>query len=1013
MSSDTDNEGFNPYPGFRPFERGESHLFFGRKGESEQILAKLNLHRCVTVIGEAGTGKTSLLSCGLIPLLEASGDHQEWKIITFTPGSDPFRNLADAIEEQMTEGEKAAGKPFPENPDGIAGMIRDLETTAGEKILIVIDQFEELFRYGSLSAKSSANAVRFVDSLVRTVNQGNLEIYTVIAIRSEFIGECTRFQGLTQVINDSSFLISRMHDSQYREIIEEPLKYSGTSIDPELVNILIESMGERTDQLPVLQHLMMRLWECMQQPGDQAKTIGIEEYEAAGTITGALDRHADEIYRNLDNENRVICEKMFRMISGKRPENAGFRKPAAAIEILSVACCRAEELFRVIEHFRKRSFPVLLPSAAKLDPGTIIDIRYECLISQWGRLGEWIDAEASSVRMYLKLSSAAAMYQQGKTGLLKSHELQAAVDWRNREKPALEWARSYDPAFERVLVYLRTSEAQYREDEEKRLVIRKRKAARYRILSSIFGAAAIVAAFLTIIAFSRAKAAGEEKAAEEIRRMISDSARAEAENMKILSDATAAEAAGRIEKIMLDLQVAEDSQKRIAGNARDSIREIRWASEKAVRERDRAMQLRMISVGKAMSLKSTGEKDRKDLQTLLAYQAYLFNRKYDGYPNDPDIYAGLYNIARQSGLSGCRAFSGHAGKVTSIAFVPGRNEFFTSGSDGQVIRRNLADNEKAIQVLYSGVDSKTGALDVTEVLAVSPDAAWLAAGINNSIRMIPLNRQSEGYVLQEHAGKIKSLVWSFDGKYLYSAALDGRVLKWDLAARTSVDMTDGSVKINSIDISSSGNFIAGVSSDGSILVWDPEKRTGNFSIDAAGREIRTIRFNPESNILAIGDASGLIELWDVAARKKISQFQAHSGTVTDIRFNAALKQMASAGTDGRLKIFGFSEPSDLSYPPVTFNEDAFITVIQFSPDGQILLTGSITGSDNLVSRPSHADYMIRDVGRLLTRNMTAEEWNTYVAADIPIEQPYPVRDFNIMIKAVPSSEESGGFKNKD
>jgi WD40 repeat protein len=1012
MSSDTGYNGFNPYPGFRPFEPGESHLFFGRKGESEQILAKLHLHKCVTVIGEAGIGKTSLLTCGLIPLLEASGDGREWKILTFTPGSDPLRNLADAIEGQMTAGNLATIKLFPENPDGIAGIIRDLEITTGEKILIVIDQFEELFRYSSLSAKSSANAVRFVDSLVRTINQA-LDIYIVILIRSEFIGECTRFQGLTQVINDSSFIISRMSSSQYREIIEEPLKYKGASIDPELVNILVENMDDRTIQLPVLQHLMMRIWECSQQNGDQAKIIGISEYEAAGTISGALAMHAEEVYRKLDNESRVICEKMFRMISGKRPENTGFRKPAAAIDILSVASCRAEELFMVIDFFRERSLPVLLPSAAKLNPGTVIDIRYECIINHWGRLGDWIDAETSSVQMYLKLSSAAAMYQQGKTGLLKSPELQAAVDWKNREKPALEWARSYDPAFERVIVYLRTSEAQYREAEENSLVIRKRKAGRYKALSAIFGVAAIIAVFLTIIAFSRARTAGEERAAEEMRRLVSDSARVEAENMKILSDAATVEAAGRIEKIMVDLKVAEDSRKIIAENARDSITEMKWFSDKAVSERNRAMQLRMISVGKTMSLKSIGETDRKDLQALLAYQAYLFNRKHDGYPNDPDIYAGLYNIARQSGLSGCRTFSGHAGKVTSIAYLPGRNEFVTSGSDGRIIRWNLAGNEKAIQVVYSGIDSSTGALDVTEVLAVSPDAAWLAAGTNNSIRMIPLSRQSEGYVLQEHAGKIKSLVWSFDGKYLYSAALDGRVLKWDLAARTSIDMTDGSVKINSIDVSSSGNYIAGVSSDGSVLVWDPEKRTGSFSIDASGKDIRTIRFNPESNILAIGDASGLIELWDVAARRKISQVQAHSGTVNDIRFNAALKQMASAGSDGMLKIFGFSEPSELSIPPVTFREDAFITVIQFSSDGQLLLTGSNTGPDNVMSRPCHADYMIRDVGRLLTRNMTPEEWNLYVAADIPLEQPYPVRDFSIRIKAVPSSEESGGFKNKD
>jgi WD40 repeat protein len=123
--------------------------------------------------------------------------------------------------------------------------------------------------------------------------------------------------------------------------------------------------------------------------------------------------------------------------------------------------------------------------------------------------------------------------------------------------------------------------------------------------------------------------------------------------------------------------------------------------------------------------------------------------------------------------------------------------------------------------------------------------------------------------------------------------------------------------------------------------------------------------------------------------------------VNDIRFNAALKQMATAGIDRKLKIFSFSDSSDFSNPPITFSEDAFITVIQFSSDGQLMLTASNNGTDNLASRPAHADYMISDVGRLLTRNMTPEEWNSYVAGDIPMEQPYPVRDFNIMIKAVP------------
>jgi WD40 repeat protein len=407
------------------------------------------------------------------------------------------------------------------------------------------------------------------------------------------------------------------------------------------------------------------------------------------------------------------------------------------------------------------------------------------------------------------------------------------------------------------------------------------------------------------------------------------------------------------------------------------------------------MRLRMLSIGKLMSIKSLQLQGQKDLQTLLAYQAYLFNKNNNGPENDADIYAGLYNVSRQYTSTNYKSFKGHNGAIKSIAFVPGKNEFFTSGYDGQVLKWSLEGKEQTLQIMYSGSD-------IIEVLAVSPDASWLACGSGNStIRMIPLKGNNVGYEMTGHKGKIKSLIFSFDGKYLYSASLDGKVLKWDFVARTSTNVTTGSMQITSIDISSNGSYLAGISSDGNVVVWDPESTTDNFRIETSGKNINVIRFNPDNNLLALGDVNGNVELWDINLRKKISEVKAHSAQINDIQFNTTLKQMATASNDKTLKIFNVKDPADLTEPPVTFTDnEGFVLVMQFSPDGQVVISGSYEGNQTLVSRPSHVDYLVRDICNIVSRNMTQYEWNNYVAKDIPLEKTCQGKDFNIKIDAI-------------
>jgi WD40 repeat protein/energy-coupling factor transporter ATP-binding protein EcfA2 len=1020
-----DFKDLNPFPGLRPFETDDADFFFGRERESEEILGKLLNNRFVTVIGASGSGKSSLVNCGVLPKIRDlnSKESTKWKIISFRPGNDPYGNLADALSEDISIVQAkierdAILSDLKGKPEDISATINKYIVKSDEKILFVVDQFEELLRNRSAgkSERTISQADSFVDFIVHTVNQSDFNLSVIVIMHSDSISECAHFKGFTQLINNSNYLVPYMGRENYREVIEGPVNVAGAQIEPDLVETILGDIGERSDQLPVLQHVMMRTWAHWQKHNEPERSIGKSDYFSVGTMSDAMSLHADEAYEELSLRGKEICEIMFKTITEKVPDNKGLRLPAEINIIKSVAGCTSEELYEVIEKFRIPSRSFITPRHnIPLSDDSIIDLSHESLMRLWNRLRDWVDDEAESVQMYLKLSEASAMFQQGKTSLLRPPELQLAINWRNSHKPTLSWAVRYNPAFERAMAYLRTSEKSYLEEEQKKIRLQKSRIKRSRIISIILGVSSIIAIGFMLFAFV-------QKMTAERQSMIAEQQRAKAEKEKTEADSsvflaleqqTRADSIARIASIETEMARME---KEIA-DARRSLAE-KMAAEavnrenKAVKLSDSAIQasliadqkaivateqkiealrLRMLSLGRSMSLKSLQLDGQKDLQTLLAYQAYLFNKNNNGLENDADIYAGLYNVARQYGNPNYKSFKGNNGQLKSIAFIPGKNEFFTSDYDGKVLKWSLDGEEQTIQVIYSGTD-------IIEVLAVSPDASWLACGSDNAtIKMFPLKGTDTEYEMKGHTGKIKSLIFSFDGKYLYSAALDGKVLKWDIAARTNINASDGSVQITSIDISSNGNYLAGISSDGKVIVWNPEAKSDNFRIETTGKNINVIKFNPENNMLAIGDVNGYIELWDINLRKKISEVKAHSAQINDIQFNTTLKQMATASNDKTIKLFNIKDPTDLTEPPVTFNDnEGFVLVMQFSPDGQLIISGE--GDRNLVGRPTHVDYLVQNICNTITRNLTREEWNTYVGKDVPYENTCRDKSYKINIE---------------
>jgi energy-coupling factor transporter ATP-binding protein EcfA2 len=460
----------NPFPGLRPFEADESHLFFGRESASDDLLRKLRQRRFIAVIGTSGSGKSSLVRAGMLPDLYGGGMASAgslWRTAIFRPGDAPIaalaRALGEARESSVADAELRLAITEATLRRGAYGLVewaRQARMTEGEKLLVLVDQFEELFRTQRIAADDADEAKAFVKLLLAAIAQNDLPIYVILTMRSEYLGECTRFRDLPEAMNEGQYLIPRMNRDQRHQAIAGPVAVAGAKITSTLMQRLLNDVGENPDQLPIMQHAMMRTWDIWAAEGNPQQPIDLPHYEATGTMANALSRHADEIYLGLaDEQQRRIVEKVFKRLTGMGPDQREMRYPTTMADLCGTAGRDPAQVIPVIDAFRLsgRSF-LMPPQDVELQDDTIVDISHESLIRIWKRLNDWLGQEALSARIYCRLAEDAELHQQGEMGLRRNPELDIARRWRSQAAPNAAWADRYNPGFEQAMSYLHRSE---------------------------------------------------------------------------------------------------------------------------------------------------------------------------------------------------------------------------------------------------------------------------------------------------------------------------------------------------------------------------------------------------------------------------------------------------------------------------------------------------------------------------------------------------------------------------
>ena len=368
------------------------------------------------------------------------------------PGDDPFGHLAevlvkpDALEvgqtenTEQTEKDKTTRRKAPmieatlrRSSLGIVEATRQAGLSQQGNLLIVVDQFEELFRFkkATKETKGRDEAAGFVKLLLEAAKQEEESIYVVLTMRSDFLGDCAQFRDLPEALNDGQYLIPRMTQDQRREAITGPVAVGGGTITPRLVQRLLNDVGDDPDQLPILQHALMRTWKEWEKDKKNGNPIDIQEYEAVGGLSDALSNHAQDAYDTLpDQRSKAIAEKLFKCLTEKGPDNREIRRPTTVKQIAAVANAEPNEVIDIINHFRSegRSF-LMTPDSKDLHEDALVDISHESLIRQWKTLRKWVEEEADSRATYLRIVDGALRHQEKKGGLWRFAIARAYNDW--------------------------------------------------------------------------------------------------------------------------------------------------------------------------------------------------------------------------------------------------------------------------------------------------------------------------------------------------------------------------------------------------------------------------------------------------------------------------------------------------------------------------------------------------------------------------------------------------------
>ncbi|HEY8145158.1 MAG TPA: protein kinase [Kofleriaceae bacterium] len=427
-------EGESPYPGLTAFQESDADRFFGRARDVARMVARVRESPLTAVVGPSGVGKSSFIRAGVVPALKASGE--TWETIVVRPGRSPLSALASVLQpmhsssrtdvhQRMAEHESLLARLRAE-PGYLGTLLRSWARQNGCKILLFVDQFEELYTLVPQAAERAA----FVACLAGVADDAATPLRVVVSMRSDFLDRVSEDAAFLDELGRGLLFLSAPDRAGLREALVQPLEMVGYRCESDrMVDAMLAELDATAGALPLLQFAAGKLWDGRDRPRRLLTEAG---FQAIGGIAGALAAHADEVLSAMaPAAQRLTRAVLLRLVTPERT-----RAILDMGELHQIAP-HGDEVKRVIDQLVHAR---LLVVQKRGDSGASAEIVHESLIDRWPTLRRWLDEGQEDAAFVEQLRTAAQQWDaRGRPpGLLwRGEAMEEAQRWRRRTQREL------------------------------------------------------------------------------------------------------------------------------------------------------------------------------------------------------------------------------------------------------------------------------------------------------------------------------------------------------------------------------------------------------------------------------------------------------------------------------------------------------------------------------------------------------------------------------------------------
>lgn len=868
----------NPYKGLRAFDEADSDVFFGREALVNQLLDRMKDGRFLAVVGPSGSGKSSLVKAGLVPQLRKGGmlKSDKWFIANLVPGGNPIEELATSLLS-------VALRPLPnlyqlllENEQGLSKAAYEiLDGTEGD-LLLVIDQFEEVFTMGT----DEKLRRHFLALLHEAVTQVPSRVRVVLTLRADFYDRPLLYESFGKLMQMRTQVVLPLTADELDRSIAAPAQRVGIQIEPELKAAIIGDVREEPGALPLLQHALTEIFERR-----TGRNMTLSSYLSIGRVAGALAKRAEQVYRELTAPQQETARQVFlRLVTlGEGTEDVRRRTLRSELSAILPDTQALQDVLDIFGRYRLLSFDHA-PSTRE----PTVEVAHEALIREWRRLRQWLDTSREDIRQQRRLAELVTEWQTGRKDpsfLMHGLQLSQFETWlENATVAVTDLERDYV----RASVEARQQREQIEQERLNREAALKARADRFRlVLLGVMAVALIGAIGLSVFALDQRSEAQRSRDVAQANAQLAQSEASVA--------ATSAAIAQRRADELRSLSLVDDASQLLATSQIDLALALALEANRIpqppVQAREILTELIPISATRLLQ----GHQNRVNSVLLTADNRQAVSVDGDGWVLVWDVATG--QVVNRWQYEGDHTLS------------------LALSSDGKTVLGGNAGGSLVLWEMPTGVVLNTWQGHEDDVLAVAYSADRLrlaSASRDGSVAIWDATSATLIQRLTDHTDRVTSVAFSPDGLQVAAGSADNSVMVWDVeGGMLLAQLTGHSDTINDVAYSPDGSLLASASNDTHVILWNTETYTQQRILTGHTERVFAVAFNPDGQQLvsaggspfAGGGGDNNLIRWDVQQGQILQRMVGHSLQVTDVTWSSNGQWILSGSADTHLRLW--------------------------------------------------------------------------------------------------------------